>query len=54
MEPRFRGSTSPVEALCGFTTGFTPEATLLHTVWQGSAWSRSSFWSPAKQGLRLQ
>jgi hypothetical protein len=53
MEPRFRGSASPVEALCGSTTGFTPGAAVLHTVWQGSAWSRSqsSFWSPAKQGL---
>jgi hypothetical protein len=53
MEPHFRGSASPVEALCGSTTGFTPGAASFRTVWQGSAWSQSqsSFWSPAKQGL---
>jgi hypothetical protein len=55
MEPRFRGSTSSVEAPCGSSTGFTPGAAVLQTVWQGSAWGRSrgSFWSPTKQGLKL-
>jgi hypothetical protein len=48
MEPHFRGSASPMEVLCGSTTGFTLGAAVLHTVWKGSAWSRSwsSFWSP--------
>jgi hypothetical protein len=46
MEPHFRGSASPVEALCGFTPG----TIVLHTIWHDSAWSLSSFWSPAKQG----
>jgi hypothetical protein len=53
VEPRFRGSASPVEALCGSTTSSIHGAAVRPPVWQGSAWSRSwsSFWSPAKQGL---
>ena len=31
--------------------GSSDGAAFPHPVWQGSAWSRSPFWSPAKQGL---
>jgi hypothetical protein len=38
MEPRFRGSASPVEALCGSATSSIPIDAVEHPVWQGSAW----------------
>jgi hypothetical protein len=55
MEPCFRGSTSLVEAGCGFITSSMLGAALPHPVWQGSTWSQSwsSFWSPTKQGLYM-
>jgi hypothetical protein len=53
MEPRFRGSASPVKTLCGSTTNSIPGAAVRPPVWQGFTWSRSqgSFWSLDKQAL---
>jgi hypothetical protein len=56
VEPRFRGSTSCVEAGTGFRCGSSDGAAPFAPVWQGSEWSRgwSRSWSPAKQGLSVQ
>jgi hypothetical protein len=43
MEPRKCGSASPSEAARGSGTSSTPGASVIFTVWEGSAWSRS--WS---------
>jgi hypothetical protein len=55
MEPRKRGSTSPLKVARGSIADFTPGAGAISTVWQGSERSRSwSYsWSPAKQGLNV-
>jgi hypothetical protein len=55
MEPRKRGSTSPLKAARGSIAGSTPGAGAISTVWQGSGRSRSwsCSWSPTKQGLTL-
>jgi hypothetical protein len=43
MEPRKCGPASPSEAARGSGTSSTPGASVIFTVWEGSAWSRS--WS---------
>jgi hypothetical protein len=55
MEPRKRGSTSPLKAARGSIAGSTPGAGAISTVWQGSGRSRSwsCSWSPIKQGLNM-
>jgi hypothetical protein len=49
LEPRKRGSSSPLEAARGSSSSSTPGAGANFTVWQGS--SRSRPWSLAKRGL---
>jgi hypothetical protein len=55
VKPPKRGSTSPLKAARGSSSGSTPRAGAVSTVWQGSgrsrSWSRSR--SPPKQALRL-
>jgi hypothetical protein len=55
LEPRFRGSTSPVEVVRGSTGSSMAGTAPPRPVWQGSAWSPSwsPFWSPAKHPLNF-